>query len=150
MTINAGFAVYDGHKAYKTGRGGKGVANKTTLDTIGGEKFKLVRSAASYIIKGQRAIERYNTVKHYGRTPTPKVRKAILKRDNYTCQYCGDRRGPFEADHSPSLKRHYYQEGYRMSYEARRRWANDRRNLKTACRTCNRSKGAKAYPTEWP
>ncbi|WP_378211765.1 RHS repeat-associated core domain-containing protein, partial [Anoxybacteroides rupiense] len=85
MAINAGFAAYDGYKAYKSGKGWKGVAVAAAFGFVGGGKFKLVRSTARYIIKGKRAIERYNRIKHYGRTPTPKVRKAVLKRDNYTC-----------------------------------------------------------------
>jgi len=27
------------------------------------------------------------------------LRQFILERDNYTCQYCGDKKGPFEVDH---------------------------------------------------
>ena len=43
MAINAGFAVYEGYKAYKTGRGWKYVAKKAALGAIGGGKLKLVR-----------------------------------------------------------------------------------------------------------
>ncbi len=53
MAINAGFAAYDGYKAYKTGRGWKYVAKKTALGAIGGGKFKLVRSTARYIIRSR-------------------------------------------------------------------------------------------------
>ncbi|OQM47399.1 type IV secretion protein Rhs [Anoxybacillus sp. UARK-01] len=60
MAINAGFAAYDGYKAYKTGRGWKYVAKKTALGAIGGGKFKLVRGAGKYIVKVGRQYTKSN------------------------------------------------------------------------------------------
>jgi hypothetical protein len=54
-----------------------------------------------------------------------------------------------EADHNPSLKSHWYNEGYKMTPEERKAWANDPDNLVTSCQSCNRSKGAKNYPDDW-
>lgn len=36
-----------------------------------------------------------------------------------------------------------------MTQAERQKWANDPANLKTACKSCNTSKGAKNYPDQW-
>jgi hypothetical protein len=61
--------------------------------------------------------------------PIPQdLRQAVFKRDNYTCQYCGDTTGPFQADHVyPESK------GGETSID----------NLTTACRRCNGRKQAR-------
>jgi len=59
---------------------------------------------------------------------TPKQRFEILKRDGFTCQYCG-RKPPevvLEVDHIIAV----YNGG-----------TNDRSNLITSCEPCNRGKG---------
>lgn len=34
------------------------------------------------------------------RTPiSNELRRRVFDRDNYTCRYCGDKQGPFQADH---------------------------------------------------
>ncbi|MDY8160882.1 MULTISPECIES: hypothetical protein [Bacillus] len=43
FAINAGFAAYDGYKAYKSGQGWKGVVKAATKGAIGGGKFKAVK-----------------------------------------------------------------------------------------------------------
>lgn len=53
------------------------------------------------------------------------VRKEILRRDNYTCRYCGDKRGPFHMDHV-----YPYVKGGETTID----------NLVTACEACNQSK----------
>jgi 5-methylcytosine-specific restriction endonuclease McrA len=67
---------------------------------------------------------------HYERIPlTKRQRFEILKRDNFTCQYCG-RKPPavtLEVDHIKSV----YGGGN-----------NEPRNLITSCLDCNRGKGA--------
>jgi 5-methylcytosine-specific restriction endonuclease McrA len=98
--------------------------------------------------KAKESGEAYNRKKHYGSTPSTKARKSTLKRDNFTCQYCGSKDRP-EADHNPSLKSHWYKEGYKMTLKSRKAWANSLDNLTTACRSCNRSKGTKTFPEEW-
>ena len=40
MAINAGFAVYDGYKAYKSGKGWKGVATAAAIGFVGGGRLK--------------------------------------------------------------------------------------------------------------
>ena len=54
------------------------------------------------------------------------VKKRILARDDYTCQYCGHRGGKLECDHKVPI----CQGG-----------SNDDENLATACFPCNREKG---------
>lgn len=62
-----------------------------------------------------------------------KVRRAVFERDDFTCQYCGERGGRLECDHAIPVSRG---------------GSHDPENLKTACRRCNRSKRAKT-PEEW-
>lgn len=49
----------------------------------------------------------------------------ILKRDNYSCRYCGKTKGPFEFDHV---------------YPVVRGGESVLENIVTACRRCNRKK----------
>lgn len=62
-----------------------------------------------------------------------KLRQFVFERDNYTCQYCGDKKGPFEADHI---------------FPKSRGGLDTIVNLVCACRECNRSKHDKT-PEEW-
>ncbi|QHJ01642.1 hypothetical protein GT347_20180 [Xylophilus rhododendri] len=61
------------------------------------------------------------------------IRAAVFARDKYTCQYCGANGVRLEADHVVPVRL-----GGATSME----------NLKTACKPCNRSKGARR-PEEW-
>lgn len=63
----------------------------------------------------------------------PAVRAYILERDGYRCAYCETTEGPFEADHIVPVARG---------------GGDDLENLTCACRSCNRSKGAKLI-SEW-
>lgn len=109
---------------------------------------KIAKTVNSVSKKAKGTGEAYNRSKHYGNTPSKKARDETLKRDNYTCQYCGSKVKP-EADHNPSLKSHYQNGGKNMTQAERQKWANDPANLKTACKSCNTSKGAKNYPDQW-
>jgi 5-methylcytosine-specific restriction endonuclease McrA len=63
--------------------------------------------------------------------PRPQVKltkREILRRDNYTCQYCGNRTNNLTIDHI--IPRHM---GGEYSWE----------NLVTACSTCNHRKGGR-------
>lgn len=62
-----------------------------------------------------------------------KFRKAVFARDNFTCQYCGDRGVRLECDHVVPIAKG---------------GLTDMGNLVTACFVCNRSKGAKLL-SEW-
>lgn len=61
------------------------------------------------------------------------LRDFVFRRDDYTCQYCGQRGGKLECDHVVPVSRG---------------GANDVANLATACKACNRSKAAMT-PEEW-
>jgi len=61
------------------------------------------------------------------------LREFVFRRDNYTCTYCNSRAGQLEADHVVPV---------------RHGGATTAENLTTACRKCNRSKGAKTL-SEW-
>lgn len=61
------------------------------------------------------------------------IRSRIFERDDYTCQYCWTRGGDLECDHVVPIARG---------------GGNLDDNLVTACRTCNRDKGAKLVG-EW-
>lgn len=62
-----------------------------------------------------------------------KIRSEIFARDDYTCQYCGERGRKLECDHVMPVSR-----GGETTED----------NLVTACFACNRSKRAKT-PEEW-
>jgi hypothetical protein len=62
-----------------------------------------------------------------------KLRSATFERDDFTCQYCGDRGGRLECDHIMPVSRG---------------GSNDIENLATACFGCNRSKRSKTLE-EW-
>lgn len=61
------------------------------------------------------------------------IRTIIFHRDNFTCRYCGVRGGRLECDHVIPVSRG---------------GATNERNLVTACKPCNRSKGDKTLE-EW-
>ena len=61
------------------------------------------------------------------------LRAAVFGRDNYTCQYCGERAGRLECDHVDPVSNG---------------GSHDTSNLVTACFKCNRSKGSKTL-AEW-
>ncbi|WP_333562622.1 RHS repeat-associated core domain-containing protein, partial [Bacillus mobilis] len=46
FVVNAGFAVYDGYGAYKSGKGAKGIAKAAAKGAIGGGKLKVAGKAA--------------------------------------------------------------------------------------------------------
>jgi 5-methylcytosine-specific restriction endonuclease McrA len=62
-----------------------------------------------------------------------RIRAEVFRRDDYTCQYCGDRGVRLEADHIVPVSR-----GGQTVLE----------NLATACLPCNRAKGTKLL-SEW-
>ena len=61
------------------------------------------------------------------------LRPYILQRDNFTCVYCGTKKGPFEIDHVMPIARG---------------GTNKESNLVCSCRNCNRSKKDRT-PEEW-
>lgn len=95
----------------------------------------------SWIIRGEKLnssirIVDWSRYQGYDRLPShiwERLRTQAFERDHYTCQYCGDTDGPFEADHIVPLARG---------------GSDDLDNLATACRVCNLSKGAKLI-SEW-
>jgi len=62
-----------------------------------------------------------------------KIRAIIFKRDDFTCQYCGQRGGDLECDHVHPLSKG---------------GSNEASNLVTSCRKCNRQKQNKTLE-EW-
>lgn len=62
------------------------------------------------------------------------IRSAIMQRDQFRCQYCGDTDGPFDIDHIVPI----IQGGDALAEE----------NLVCACANCNRSKGGRTVE-EW-
>lgn len=61
------------------------------------------------------------------------LRSEVLRRDQFTCIYCGIKEGPFDCDHIVPLAAG---------------GATTADNLITACAPCNRSKGART-PAQW-
>lgn len=62
-----------------------------------------------------------------------RLRLSVFERDNFTCVYCGDKNGPFEADHV---------------FPKSRGGEDSEINLACACRSCNQSKRDRT-PEEW-
>lgn len=62
-----------------------------------------------------------------------RLRTETFARDDYTCQYCGERGGRLECDHVIPISRG---------------GSSDPSNLTTACYDCNQSKRART-PDEW-
>ncbi len=62
------------------------------------------------------------------------LRRAVFERDNYTCQYCGcsGNEADLEIEHIIPISKG---------------GNDDIRNLATACKTCNRTKGARILTT---
>ena len=46
LVVNAGFALYDGYGAYKSGKGAKGIAKAVAKGAIGGGKLKVAGKVA--------------------------------------------------------------------------------------------------------
>ncbi|HDM89668.1 MAG: HNH endonuclease [Candidatus Hydrothermae bacterium] len=92
-----------------------------TVITYNGEKFRSEKLAIERpsVVK----LFRYIRVK---RREIPLTKKNILRRDNYTCQYCGTREGPMTVDHVIPKRL-----GGEDSWE----------NLVCACLACNNKKG---------
>jgi hypothetical protein len=61
------------------------------------------------------------------------LRAAVFERDDYTCQYCGERGGRLECDHI---------------HPVARGGGSEMNNLATSCFRCNRSKRSKTLQ-EW-
>lgn len=62
------------------------------------------------------------------RTLSPELVATVMKEDDYTCQYCGQRGGKLTIDHKDPVSRG---------------GSDDRSNLCVACHRCNCRKGAK-------
>ena len=56
LAVNAGFAIYDGYKAYKTGKGTKYVLKKAALGAVGGGKLKVAKKAVKLATSRSRAV----------------------------------------------------------------------------------------------
>ena len=50
-----------------------------------------------------------------------RIRRAVFERDDYTCQYCGERGGRLECDHVVPVARHEAIAGHRRRDPGRRR-----------------------------
>lgn len=70
---------------------------------------------------------------HKKQTIPDKTRKRVFERDNYTCRYCGSKKGPFHTDHV---------------YPESKGGETTLNNLVTACGHCNQGKGA--HVGIWP
>lgn len=103
---------------------------KASLDAISASGVLTIeRQDDLYIISGE----------GYGEQRRPpiegwqRLRAIVFERDGYACCYCGATASPLECDHITPVSRG---------------GTNDLENLTTACKPCNRSKGAKML-NEW-
>ncbi len=106
------------------------VKRAITLIYLG--KAEIVHRYDGGVLRAERlAIPRPSVIKlkyfiKIKRREIPLTKKNILKRDNYTCQYCGTREGPMTIDHVIPKK-----------YGGKDTWEN----LVCACFKCNNKKG---------
>ena len=90
-----------------------------------GKGFVTINDFENYAIFDRECVVNPNKMKD--------LRRYVLERDSFKCVYCGDEKGPFEADHViPKAKGG-------LDIES---------NLVCACRRCNRSKKDKTLE-EW-
>ena len=85
---------------------------------------------------GRFQVHDWDWHQHDGRPPASEwatIRQRIFARDNYTCQYCGERGGQLQCDHV-----HPVAHG----------GGHDDENLVTACLSCNRAKRSKLVSIE--
>ena len=97
------------------------------------EKASLVINGRGYIQTVSRTFQRPSIIRlgQMIKRPRPHVslnRREVLRRDNYSCQYCGTRAGTLTLDHV--YPKHL---GGEHSWE----------NLVTACSSCNHRKGGR-------
>ncbi len=97
------------------------------------EKASLVINGRGYIKTVSKDFPRPSIIRlgNMIKRPRPRVklnRREILRRDHYTCQYCGQRGGILTLDHI-----------YPKHLGGPHRWDN----LVTACSTCNHIKGGR-------
>lgn len=77
--------------------------------------------------------ERHSTLRRLPVEGWQKLRDVVFRRDGFKCRYCGEANTLLECDHVVPVSRG---------------GSNELENLVTACKPCNRSKGAKLL-TEW-
>ena len=97
------------------------------------EKASLVINGRGYIKTISHTFPRPSIIRlgNMVKRPRPRVklnRREILRRDHYTCQYCGTRTGPLTLDHI---------------YPKHLGGAHSWENLVTACAACNHLKGGR-------
>jgi 5-methylcytosine-specific restriction endonuclease McrA len=92
-------------------------------EVIEAYSFDVCTVASSYVAP---SILRLLYFIHIKRQDLPLSRRNVLKRDEYTCQYCGTTKGPMTADHVMPKKLH-----------GKDSWDN----LVCACVKCNNRKG---------
>lgn len=111
----------------------EGVVNDPKLQRLSGEEFRRQFYAA---IAGEQSLfapfVRVDDGRRRG-SVWATIRAAIFARDDFTCQYCGERGGRLECDHIVPVSRG---------------GEDHESNLATACRPCNRSKRDKLLE-EW-
>ncbi|QDD82359.1 Wall-associated protein precursor [Bacillus cereus] len=69
LVVNAGFALYDGYGAYKSGKNWKGVVAAGAIGFVGGSRIKAAKHTV-YVLKNSAG-----KVEYVGRTISPAVRK---------------------------------------------------------------------------
>ena len=92
----------------------------------------------------------YNRSEHYGNPSTSKAAKEIRKTgEGQSCPKCGEtmesgtKNAP-TAQHTPTLKSHYYSKGHKMTPAQRRAYARSAASMekKAVCKPCQSKEGA--------
>ncbi|MGN4844972.1 DNRLRE domain-containing protein [Bacillus cereus group sp. MYBK134-1] len=89
FVVNAGFAVYDGYGAYKSGKGAKGIAKAAAKGAIGGGKLKVAGKAAKTAViylrtnkaTGKQYVGRAKNMQRYEKRQKEHAKKNNAKYD---------------------------------------------------------------------
>lgn len=106
LAINAGFAAYDGYKAYKSGKGWKHVVGAAALGFVGGARIK----AASRLYKAAHSVyvlKKGKKVVYVGRTKNMKRRAAAHKKNHPDARMV-KKRGGLTYAQARGLEHRYY------------------------------------------
>jgi 5-methylcytosine-specific restriction endonuclease McrA len=106
---------------------------KRALALVWAGKAEIVLNGRGYLRSSSEAFEIPSVIKlsHMIRRPRPRIslsKREVLRRDDYTCQYCGRKSRQLTIDHV---------------IPRRLGGAHTWENLVAACPTCNRQKGGK-------
>ncbi|MGS2751089.1 RHS repeat domain-containing protein, partial [Bacillus zanthoxyli] len=134
LLINAGFALYDGYGAYKSGKGWKGIAVAAAKGAVGGGKLKLAKSMVKPLTYRGKINMVTKPYKRPSYATTNAQRKSVQGK---ACVTCGRKDGGKRyADHIVPLVKEYYRTGTINKKKMRRI-----ESVQSQCARCSNRQG---------